>query len=89
MVSWFPKPVWVFVNIATGVLATKESGGSAIEKSIATVEPPTWAEYYRKLARALSGREPVPVSGSEARDIIQIIELAIISSQLKETVEIP
>ncbi|KAJ6028137.1 hypothetical protein N7540_003713 [Penicillium herquei] len=67
-----------------GVLTAKQSDGSFVEKVIVTVQPPTWAEYYRKLASAMSGQGPAPVSGSEARDIIRIIELAVLSAQLGE-----
>ncbi|KAJ5633715.1 hypothetical protein N7528_001557 [Penicillium herquei] len=73
----------------TGVLSAKQSDGSVIEKVIIPVQHPTWAEYYRKLASAMDGQGPVPVSGSEARDIIQIIELAVLSSQSGESKDFP
>ncbi|KAJ5727697.1 hypothetical protein N7493_005517 [Penicillium malachiteum] len=70
-----------------GVLATKQGDGSVVEKIIIPVQHPTWAEYYRKLAAAMSGQGPVPVSGSEARDVIRVIELAVSSSQLAESID--
>ncbi|KAJ5721926.1 uncharacterized protein N7483_009860 [Penicillium malachiteum] len=70
-----------------GVLTAKQSDGSVVEKVIIPVQHPTWAEYYRKLACTLSGQGTVPVSGSEARDIIRIIELAVLSSKLGESIE--
>ncbi|TQB67717.1 hypothetical protein MPDQ_004911 [Monascus purpureus] len=53
-----------------------------------TTEPPTWTEYYRKLARALSGDGALPASGAEARDIIRLIELVQQSSREGKTLEV-
>ncbi|KAJ5716916.1 NAD binding Rossmann fold oxidoreductase [Penicillium malachiteum] len=72
-----------------GVLATKQSDGSVIEKVIIPVQHPTRAEYYRKLASAMDGQGPVPVSGSEASDIIQIVEMAVLISQSGESKDFP
>ncbi|KAJ5919355.1 NAD binding Rossmann fold oxidoreductase [Penicillium verhagenii] len=68
------------------ILPAEKNDGSVYQEMIKTVQrPPTWAEYYRKLAYALSGQGAVPVSGAEARDIIRIIELALQSSKLGES----
>ena len=52
------------------------------------MEPPTWTEYYRKLARALAGEGDLPASGAEAREIIRLIELTQESSKLGKTVDV-
>lgn len=53
-----------------------------------TVEPPTYTEYYRKLARALAGQGELPTSGEEAAEVIRLIELAKESSKLGKTMDV-
>jgi predicted dehydrogenase len=50
--------------------------------------PPTWAGYYRGLARALAGEAEVPVSPSGASEVIRLIELIKHSAKLGRTLEL-
>ncbi|KAJ5945911.1 NAD binding Rossmann fold oxidoreductase [Penicillium verhagenii] len=69
------------------ILHAEQNDGSICEEMVKIVQrPPTWAEFYRKLAYALGGQGAVPVSGDEARDIIRIIELALQSSNQGESI---
>ncbi|KAL2010344.1 hypothetical protein VTN00DRAFT_6151 [Thermoascus crustaceus] len=70
-----------------GTLTTIKDGKPVAEVA-PTVEPPTWAEYYRKLARALAGEGDVPVSAADASAVIRIIELAKESSKLGKTLDV-
>lgn len=70
-----------------GTLTTIQNGTPAKEV-VPTVEPPTWTEYYRKLARALSGEGALPASGVEAGQVIRLIELAQESSKMGKTVDV-
>lgn len=70
-----------------GFLTTIQDG-KPVKEVYPTVEPPTWSEYYRKLARALAGQGELPASGAEAREIIRIIELAKESSRLGKTMDV-
>jgi predicted dehydrogenase len=53
-----------------------------------TVEPPTYAEFYRKFARALAGEGKVPVDAKVAADVIRLIELAKESSKTGKTLDV-
>ena len=69
------------------VLSTwnKEKGQAEIEV-VPTVEPPTYADFYRKLARALAGdAKQVPVDPTVAANVIRLVELARQSSQEGKT----
>ncbi|KAF3482483.1 oxidoreductase [Arthroderma uncinatum] len=44
-------------------------------------EPPTYVEYYRVFARALSGQGQVPVNSADASAVIGLVELAMESSK--------
>lgn len=50
-------------------------------KRYATVEPATYVEYYRLVAKAVRGEGEVPVKAEEARDVLRIIEAALVSSR--------
>lgn len=67
-----------------GTLTTMESG-KPTRKSYPTVQPPTYVEYYRILAKALKGGGEVPVKPEDARDVLMIIEAAIQSSKEQRT----
>ncbi|OJJ48209.1 hypothetical protein ASPZODRAFT_61967 [Penicilliopsis zonata CBS 506.65] len=67
-----------------GVLTTIKDG-TPVKERFPTVEPPTWTEYYRKLARALAGHGDLPASGAEASRVIRVIELAQQSSKEGKT----
>ncbi|BAE62016.1 putative dehydrogenase [Aspergillus flavus] len=70
-----------------GTLTTIQNG-KPVKEVAPTVEPPTWSEYYRKLARALAGEGDLPASGAEARDVIRLIELAQESSRQGKTLDV-
>jgi predicted dehydrogenase len=70
-----------------GFLTTIQNG-KPVKEVYPTVEPPTYTEYYRKLARALAGEGDLPASGAEARDVIRLIELAKESSRLGQTMQV-
>ena len=73
-----------------GVLTRLEEGGKMERETVPTVEPPTYAEFYRKLARALAeGKEELlPVRAEEGRDVIRLVELARESSRMGRTLEV-
>lgn len=70
-----------------GTLTTSKFG-LPVKEVFPTVEPPTWTEYYRKLARALAGQDVAPASGAEALRVIRLIELAKESSKLGKTLNV-
>ncbi|KAL3471266.1 hypothetical protein BJX99DRAFT_237917 [Aspergillus californicus] len=69
-----------------GTLTTLQNG-KPVREVTPTVEPPTWTEYYRKMARALSGDGDLPASGEEAAQVIRLIEVAQESSKLGKTLD--
>lgn len=63
-------------------VTTVGAGGELERKTWATVSPPpTYVEYYRVFGRALKGEGEVPVKAEEARDVLRIIEAALLSSK--------
>ncbi|KAH8702452.1 putative NAD binding Rossmann fold oxidoreductase [Talaromyces proteolyticus] len=70
-----------------GVLTTIQND-QPVAETVPTVEGPTWVEYYRKLARALSGEGDLPASGAEASQVIRLIELAQESSKQGKTLTV-
>jgi predicted dehydrogenase len=72
-----------------GVLCLDKSGGKIVSQVAATVEPPTYVEYYRRLAAALDGdASKVPVTPEEAVGVIKLVELARESSRLGQTLSV-
>ncbi|KAI9929825.1 hypothetical protein ASPWEDRAFT_147133 [Aspergillus wentii DTO 134E9] len=70
-----------------GSLTTVQDG-KFVKEVTPTVEPPTYTEYYRKIARALGGQGDLPASGAEAREVIRLIELAQESSKQGKTLNV-
>jgi predicted dehydrogenase len=71
------------------VLSIDEGGGKFSSEICRTVEPATYLEYYRRLARALQGEaQMVPVNGEDAVGVIQLVELARESSRLGKTLAV-
>jgi predicted dehydrogenase len=71
-----------------GVLNTAKAG--KIESEVVpTVEPATYAEFYRKFARALGGdTSQLPVDPVTAAAVIRLVELAKQSSKLGRTLDV-
>lgn len=84
---------WVFLLIlivlllCLGVLTTFKDGKLTSEVH-PTVDPPTWNAYYNEFAKALNGEGDVPVSATDARSIIRLVELAKESSALGKTMDV-
>jgi predicted dehydrogenase len=71
-----------------GVLTTSKDGEITSEV-VPTVEAATYAEYYRKLARALSGdMDHLPVDPAMAALVIRLVELALESSKSGKTMDV-
>lgn len=66
-----------------------EKTGAVSSETVPTVEPATYAEFYRKIARALGGdMNQVPVKPEQARDLIRLVELVRESSRTGKTLEV-
>jgi predicted dehydrogenase len=74
------------LKISSGTLTTIKDG-KPVREITPTVEPPTWSEYYRKMARALSGEGELPASGAEAAEVIRLIDLVQESSKQGKTLD--
>lgn len=62
--------------------------GANFKKTIyPSVEPKTYVEYYRILAKALQGQGGVPVTGGDATDVLKIIEMVQESSDTGKTLK--
>ena len=70
-----------------GVLTTA-SGGTMASEIVPTVEPATYAEFYRKFARALSAGAEVPVKPETVSGVMRLIELARESSRTGRTLDV-
>lgn len=65
---------------------TSLEDGKTVRKNVETVEPPTYCEFYSRLAKALRGEKGMlPVQSEEAALVIRLIELARESSQSGKT----
>ncbi|KAJ9494757.1 hypothetical protein H2202_009833 [Exophiala xenobiotica] len=63
--------------------------GKIVSEVAPTVKPPTYVEYYRRLAAALSGdASQIPVPPEEAVGVIRLVELARESSRLGKTMDV-
>jgi predicted dehydrogenase len=59
-----------------------EDGKLFERKTWETVSPPpTYVEYYRLFGKAVAGEGEVPVKAEEARDVLRIVEAALLSSK--------
>ncbi|KAI9710816.1 MAG: hypothetical protein M1812_007364 [Candelaria pacifica] len=70
-----------------GILSTSQTG-KITQEIYPTVKPPTYVEYYRQFAKALSGEGEVPVKGEDASAVIRLIELARESSKIGRTLDV-
>lgn len=72
-----------------GTLVTVEKEkASPVIQTYPTLPPATYVEYYRVFAKAIRGEGEVPVKAEEARDVLQIIEVAKQSSKEGRTIEL-
>jgi len=63
--------------------------GTIVSEVAPTVTPPTYSEYYRRLAAALDGdASQVPVPPDQAVGVIRLVELARESSRLGKTLNV-
>lgn len=67
---------------------TTMKDGKPTRQTYATVKPATYVEYYRLVAKAVRGEGEVPVKAEEARDVLRIIEAALLSSKEGKTVSL-
>ncbi|KIW70746.1 hypothetical protein PV04_02987 [Phialophora macrospora] len=72
-----------------GVLNIDKGNGKIVSEVVPTVEPPTYVEYYRRLAAALGGdASKIPVPPEEAVGLIRLVELARESSRVGQTLRV-
>lgn len=74
-------------HYGTLVTVGKEQAAPVVER-YPTVLPATYVEYYRIFAKAIRGEGEVPVTAEDARDVLQIIELAKQSSKEGRTIDV-
>lgn len=68
---------------------TIANDGTFTSQVAQTIDPPTYSEYYRRLAVALNGdKSQIPVDPSEAAAVIRLVELAGESSRLHKTLDV-
>ena len=67
-----------------GLLRT-ESDGAVIENSVATVRG-SWDSFYANIVDHLNGRAPLAVTAEEAREVVRVLDAAILSSAEHATV---
>ncbi|EGD92503.1 NAD binding Rossmann fold oxidoreductase [Trichophyton tonsurans CBS 112818] len=69
-----------------GVLTT--FAGGKFSSQTVRPEPPTYREFYRSFAKALSGQGPVPVDPADSGTVIRLVELAKESSKKRATLPV-
>ncbi|EFE43406.1 NAD binding Rossmann fold oxidoreductase, putative [Trichophyton verrucosum HKI 0517] len=69
-----------------GVLTT--FAGGKFSSQTVRPEPPTYKEFYRSLAKALSGQGQVPVDPADSGTVIRLVELAKESSKKRSTLPV-
>jgi predicted dehydrogenase len=77
-----PDDFGVEVQGRAASVTTVGEDGKLERKTWETVSPPpTYVEYYRVFGKAVAGEGEVPVKAEEARDVLRIIEAALLSSK--------
>ncbi|EHY59143.1 hypothetical protein HRR83_001585 [Exophiala dermatitidis] len=72
-----------------GTLNVVKDDGQIVSEVAPTVKPPTYTEYYRRLAAALDGDiSQIPVSPEQAVGVIRLVELARESSKQGRTLTV-
>ena len=69
-----------------GRITTIHDDGEPERSIYHTVEPATYVEFYRRFAKALQGEGEVPVKAEDARDVLKIIDMALLSSKEGRTI---
>jgi scyllo-inositol 2-dehydrogenase (NADP+) len=62
-----------------GILRTAGEGGQVVEDRVPTVRA-HWDEYYGNVAEHLAGRAPLAVTAEQAREVVRVLEAAVVSS---------
>jgi predicted dehydrogenase len=68
---------------------TRMEDGNVIRTRVETVAPATYAEFYKRLAKAMKGdKDLVPVDPEQAALVIRLLELARESSRTGRTMDV-
>jgi scyllo-inositol 2-dehydrogenase (NADP+) len=71
-----------------GLLRQSREQGEILESRVPTVQA-CWDSYYRNIADHLHGRVPLAVTAEEARDVVRILEAAVLSARSHAGVDGP
>jgi scyllo-inositol 2-dehydrogenase (NADP+) len=71
-----------------GVLRMASIDGSIRESPVPTVRG-HWDSYYRNVAEAIEGREPLAVTAEQAREVVRVLDAAIQSAREHRVIEGP
>jgi scyllo-inositol 2-dehydrogenase (NADP+) len=63
-----------------GILRRSDESGQVVESRVPTVRA-HWDEYYRNIAEHVAGRAPLAVTAEQAREVVRVLEAAILSSR--------
>ncbi len=70
-----------------GVLRTADSSGTTRELPIATVRG-HWDSYYRNIVDAIGGRRELSVTAEQAREVVRILDAAVLSAREHRVVDL-
>lgn len=76
------------IDRCPGVLITEDEEGRPHVQTVPTASPPTYLAFYNQLAAALAKKGDLPVTPESAREVVQVIELAIESARQKRTLAV-
>jgi scyllo-inositol 2-dehydrogenase (NADP+) len=71
-----------------GMLRTAAGDGSIRESPVPTVRG-HWDSYYRNIAEAIEGREPLAVTAEQAREVVRVLDAAVQSAREHRVIEGP
>ncbi len=71
-----------------GVLRVAAKDGSISESPVPTVRG-HWDSYYRNVAAAIQGREPLAVTAEQAREVVRVLDAAIESAREHRVIQGP
>lgn len=63
-----------------GILRNAGETGQVVETRVPTVRA-HWDEYYRNIAEHLAGRAPLAVTAEQAREVVRVLDAAVVSSR--------